>query len=161
MTNKTPETQAREPASEQHVVPRRNPFQELWNFQQLFDHLDCDFFTRPLGITRGEWFPRLDVRRQNGDVVIEVELPGMTREDVEIEVTGDGLVISGEKRQETETREDSYYRSERSFGRFTRRIALPHGTRPDKAEANFDAGILRIRMPVKQPPEKRTISVNT
>ena len=159
MTNQTSEKPAQPTPGEQQIVPRRNPFRDLWNFQQLFDHFDSDFFTRPLGVGRGEWFPRLDVRRQDSNVVVEVELPGMTAKDVQIEVTDEGLVVSGEKQQESETREDNYYRSERSFGRFTRRIALPHGTDADKAEAKFADGILRITIPVKETPEKRTIPV--
>ena len=161
MANDTREQAASQPAEEQHVVPRRNPFRDLWNFQELFDHFDTDFFTRPLGISRGEWFPRLDVRRENSDVVVEVELPGMTKDNVKIEVTGDGLAISGEKRQERETKEDNFYRSERSFGRFMRRVALPHGTETDKADAQFTDGVLRIKMPVKGVAASRTIPVQS
>lgn len=155
------QTEAQEPATavEQAVVPRRNPFRDLWNFQQIFDRFDNDFFTRPLGVSRGEWFPRLDVRRQNSDVLVEVELPGLSKDDVKIEVTSDGLTISGEKHQEAETKEDNYYRSERTFGRFMRRIALPHGTNADKAEARFVDGVLRITIPVVEAPAGRTIEV--
>jgi HSP20 family protein len=99
------------------------------------------------------------VRRKNGDILVEVELPGLTSDDIKIDVTEDGLVISGEKRQESETREDNYYRSERSFGRFMRRVALPHGADAEKADAKFADGILRITLPVKEAPEKRTIPV--
>ena len=141
-------------------MPRRNPFRDLWNFQQLFDHFESDFFTRPLGVARGEWFPRLDVQRKNSDVVVEIELPGLKKDDVQIEVTPEGLVISGEKRQESETKEDNYYRSERSFGRFMRRVALPHGTDTDEADAKFEDGVLRITMPVKEvETTKRTVPV--
>jgi HSP20 family protein len=154
----TPEGQQ---PQDQQLVPRRNPFRDLWNFQQIFDHLDSDFFTRPLGFNRGEWFPRVDVRRKENEVVVEAELPGITSKDVEIEVTDDGLVISGEKHQESETKEDNYYRSERTFGRFMRRVPLPHGTEADKAVAKFEDGVLRVTMPVKATPEKRTIPVHT
>ena len=160
-TESTEQTPAPEQTQqpEQAVGPRRNPFRELWNFQELFDRFDSDFFMRPLGISRGEWFPRLDVRRENGDVVVEAELPGIRKEDVKIEVSDDGLVISGEKRQETETRQDNYYRSERSFGRFTRRISLPHGADAEQADARFEDGVLRIRIPVHQAPAGTTIEV--
>ena len=159
MTNQNLEPATPQATGEQQIVPRRNPFRDLWNFQQLFDHFDSDFFTRPLGVSRGEWFPRLDVRRKNGDILVEVELPGLASEDVKIEVTDDGLVISGEKRQESETKEDNYYRSERSFGGFMRRVALPRAADAEKAEAKFSDGILRITLPVKEAPEKRTIPV--
>ena len=158
MTSETKQPVEAEPG-EQHVVPRRNPFRDFWNLQQLFDHFDDEFFTRPLGVSRGEWFPRLDVRRKDDKVVVEVELPGMSSKDVHIEVADDGLLISGEKQQESETKEDNYYRSERSFGRFMRRVALPHGTDAGKAEAKFEDGVLRVTMPTKAAPEKRTIPV--
>jgi HSP20 family protein len=163
MTNETKaQAPAGQPAQEQQVVVRRNPFRDLWNFQELFDHFDTDFFTRPLGVARGEWFPRIDVRRENSDVLVEVELPGIKKEDVKIEVTEDGLVISGEKRQESETKEDNYYRSERTFGRFMRRVALPHGAESDKADAQFTDGVLRIKIPVKEAPAAaRTIPVKS
>jgi HSP20 family protein len=154
-------SQGAQEGQEQHLVPLRNPFRDLWNFQQLFEHFDNEFFTRPLGVSRGEWFPRLDVRRKNGDILVEIELPGMTSKDVQIEVTEEGLSISGEKRQESETREENFYRSERSFGRFMRRIALPAGTDTDKAEARFEDGVLRITMPFKAAPQKRTIPVQS
>jgi HSP20 family protein len=161
MTSESKEPETPQESEEQHVVPRRNPFRDLWNFQQLFDRFDSDFFTRPLGVSRGEWFPRLDVRRLEGDVVVEVELPGMSKDDVKIEVTNDGLVISGEKKSESETKEDNFYRSERTFGRFMRRVALPHGTDAENADAKFENGILRITMPVKEAPAGRTIEVKS
>ena len=154
-----PTVPAEQAEAEQQAVQRRHPFRDFWNFQQFFDRFDNDFFNRPLGVARGELVPRLDVRRENNDIVVEVELPGLTKDDVKIEVTNDGLVISGEKRQKSETKEDNYYRSERSFGRFVRRVALPSGTDADSAEAKFEDGVLRVRIPVKETPTGRTIEV--
>ena len=103
--------------------------------------------------------PAVDVFEKEGKVQVRAELPGLTEKDIEIEVTPDGIRISGEKKEEREVKEENYYRAERSYGRFSRLIGLPAGADADKAEAHFKDGVLEINMPLKAGETKKKISV--
>ena len=82
-------------------------------------------------------------------LVVRADLPGLSPEDVRIEVTDDGLLIEGERRQEMEAEEEGgVYRSERVYGRFSRFLTLPDGVDADKAQARFDNGVLEISIPM-------------
>jgi HSP20 family protein len=83
--------------------------------------------------------------------VVRADLPGLKREDVNIEVRDDELILSGERRSEHEESEGGYYRSERSYGSFYRSIPLPEGVDADTAKARFDNGVLEITMQAPQP----------
>ncbi len=111
----------------------------------------------PFRPTGGQHFPALDVFEKDDHLHIKAELPGMTDKDVEISVTNDLLTISGEKKEEKETKEDNYYRSERTDGKFTRQVALPAGADTDQAKAKFQDGVLEIDIPIAviEPPETK------
>ena len=85
----------------------------------------------------------------------------MTEKDINIEVTEDGLTISGEKREEKEVKEENYYRSERSYGKFTRRIPLPRTADAEKATAKFKDGVLEIDMPLTGGGGPRKIEIKS
>jgi HSP20 family protein len=91
--------------------------------------------------------PRVDVVDEEGALQITAELPGMERQDLEILVENNALVLSGEKKLESESNEKGCYRTERAFGRFQRVIPLPDGIDFDQAAASFDKGVLTIRIP--------------
>jgi HSP20 family protein len=110
---------------------------------------------------RFQQVPAIDVFEKDGALHIRAELPGLTEKDVEIEVTEDGLTISGEKKEEKEVKEEKYYRSERSYGRFLRRISLPKTAEAEKAEAHFRDGVLEIDMPLTAAPGAKKIEVKT
>ena len=99
--------------------------------------------------------PAIDVFEKDGKLHVQAELPGMKPEDIEIEVTGEGLTISGEKKDEREVKEDNYYRAERSYGRFRREIVLPAGTDTGLVQASFKDGVLKVEVPLKTPEETR------
>jgi HSP20 family protein len=103
-------------------------------------------FSRRLGETT-TWAPRMDVFEKDGSIVLKAELPGLKKEDVQVEVVGDELVISGDSKAETEVKEEQYYRCERSFGSFYRRMKLPAGTTADQITATLTDGVLEVQMP--------------
>ena len=115
-------------------------------------------FASSLGLTRGsEWAgfsPAIDVRESKGNLEIHAELPGMSKDDVKVECTNDGIVIQGEKRREQESDEGGWHRSERSYGSFYRAIPLPDGANADQAKAEFKDGVLTIRVPVSEAQHK-------
>ena len=93
------------------------------------------------------WQPRVDMCETPEEIIVEVELPGVRREDVRIEVEGDFLHITGERRTTSESQGRNYYRLERSHGRFARQLRLPGTVVREEIRAEFDAGILIITLP--------------
>jgi HSP20 family protein len=107
------------------------------------------------------WFPRMDVFRRNGDLVVKTDLPGLKKEEVKVSVEEGELVLEGERKHETEVEEENYYRSERAYGSFRRRLPLPEGADPAKVTAKFSDGVLEIHvpLPVASKPEPRKITI--
>jgi len=98
----------------------------------------------------GNWQPRVDMCETPEEIIVEVELPGVRRENIRIEVKGDFLHITGEKHATTERQERNYHRVERSYGRFARQLRLPGTVVREGIRAEFDAGILIITLPKRQ-----------
>jgi HSP20 family protein len=109
----------------------------------------------------GQWAPRTDVYEKDGNLVVKAELPGVKKEDIEV-VLGDGdLVIHGERQAEQEVKEEHYYRMERSYGSFHRRIPLGFEVKPEQVEAKCSDGVLEISMPkpAETTPQAQKIKV--
>jgi HSP20 family protein len=96
------------------------------------------------------WSPQIETFQRADQLVVRADLPGLSKDDVNVEVTDDAIVISGERRHEFEDERDGIYRSERSYGSFYRTIPLPEGAIADNAKADFKDGVLEITMPA--PP---------
>lgn len=96
------------------------------------------------------WQPRVDMCETPEAFIVEVELPGVQREDVRIEVHDNTLYITGERRTNSERQERNYYRMERSYGRFERQLRLPGTVAREAIRADFDAGILIITLPKRE-----------
>lgn len=100
------------------------------------------------------WTPPIEVREQNGNLVVSAELPGMTKDDVKVEVSDGSLVIQGERRREQEEERGGIWRSERAYGAFYREIPLPEGTKADQVKAQFNNGVLEVTVPIPQEQRK-------
>jgi HSP20 family protein len=100
------------------------------------------------------WRPSLDVFERDNQIVVKAELPGVKKEDIELEVDRGSLVIRGQRHAEHQVRQDQYYRTERSYGSFYRRLPLPEGVNADNIKANYNDGILEVRIP--KPSEEQT-----
>jgi len=106
------------------------------------------------------WAPAIEVFEKEDKFVVKAELPGMKEEDIDISVVGDTLTIKGERKAESEVKEEDYYCCERSFGSFSRSVAVPPNVDAKKIDASFEDGVLEIGLP-KAPevkPKKVTIS---
>ena len=105
----------------------------------------------------GLWNPRTDVRERDGKLYIAVDLPGVKKDEVSVEITPEAVTIQGERRQEWTSDERGYYRRERSYGNFHRSIALPEGADLDTAAAIFRDGVLQIevQLPQRQAQARR------
>jgi HSP20 family protein len=107
------------------------------------------------------WAPTIEVFERNEKFVVRVDLPGLKKEDVKIQVTHDELTIEGERKFEKEEKEEGFYRSERTYGTFCRRIPIPEHVKAEDAIAAFKNGVLEIEMPAIPIPEakKRTVDI--
>ena len=147
-----------------------SPFAFMRRFSEEMDRLFEDFgFGRGLlapGLERGLdqletlrtgiWAPQVEVLERNDELIIRADLPGMSKDDIQIDLDDNSLVIRGERQNEHEEDEEGYYRSERSYGSFYRRIPLPAGVNSETANAEFRNGVLEITMPApKRTSEKR------
>jgi len=106
-------------------------------------------------------YPDVDIFESNSDVVLKAELPGIRKEDLEVDVTDDTITISGEKKAEEKVERKDFYRHERSFGSFTRTFALPAGVESAKAKAAFKEGVLEVKVPKKEEAKKKKIPITT
>ncbi|MFO7773281.1 MAG: Hsp20/alpha crystallin family protein [Dehalococcoidia bacterium] len=149
--------------------PRRGmipwgPFRELEEMERRFD----DIFGRqlPPAVWRRiptmemVWAPGIDVFEKEDKFVVKAELPGIKEEDIDISVVGDTLTIRGERKAESEVKEDDYYCCELSYESFSRSISVPSNVDAQKIETNYEDGVLEVSLP-KTPevkPKKITVS---
>jgi HSP20 family protein len=145
--------------AEEHPQPLQ-PFSEVQNeVRRLFQELIHQPWEARSPSAATGWQPCCDMAETEAAIVVEVELPGVERKDVRIEVEGDVLCISGERQATAEHRERQYYRMERSYGRFERQLPLPASVDREAIRAQFQEGILTITLPKKRtasevPPQR-------
>ena len=108
------------------------------------------------GVDLGEmrWTPDIEAFERKGEFVVHADLPGMTKDNVKVEIAEGVLTIQGERKEEKEQKDKGYYTCERSYGAFYRTIPLPDGVKADDAKATFKDGVLEIAMPAAKVPEK-------
>jgi HSP20 family protein len=161
MAEKTSEVATRQPQSVARREQHRSPFDMFADeIERLFD--DFGFgrgvLTRPWSSRAHRqgalemWTPQIELSQQNNELVVRADLPGLKKEDINIDITDESITISGERHQEHESDSGGVYRSERSYGSFYRAIPLPHGAISDQAKATFKDGVVEIRVPA--PPEQ-------
>jgi HSP20 family protein len=108
-----------------------------------------------------DWIPPVELCQEGKNLVARLDLPGLSEKDVHVEVSEDGLSVTGERRQESSTEERGARRSEISYGRFYRLIPLPEGAETDNAKATFRNGVLEVTIPVTaQQPMRKSIPVS-
>jgi len=101
----------------------------------------------------------VDLYEEKDEIVAKVELPGMEKDDIEVNIIDHRLTVKGEKKKEKEIKEENFYRSERSYGSFIRALDLPKEVQAEKAQASFKAGVLEIRLPKTEEAKKKEIKV--
>jgi HSP20 family protein len=127
----------------------------------LLDELrsELDRFWEFPRFTRGDgekltWWPKMDVFRKEGQLVVRADLPGMKKEDVEVAIEEGDLILRGERKEETEIEEGDVYRWERQYGSFFRRLPLTFEVEPEAVQASFKDGVLEVTVPLPKE-EKR------
>jgi HSP20 family protein len=122
----------------------------------MFEGFLHGFDLRPFEARSGVFSPSVDVVENEKDIRISAELPGMEEKDIEVSLGKDSLTIRGEKKEEKEDKGKGYYRMERSYGSFSRVIALPSEIDQDKVKATFKKGVLTVTLPKTEKAIKDT-----
>ena len=132
------------------------------SLERAFD--DCPSLSFPSfgGLTNDEsvaWYPKIDVFERDNRLVTRIDLPGMKKEDVSVEVTDGHLALSGERTREAEENKDNVYRKEREYGSFHRIVPLPERGQERDVKATFADGALEVRVPLPAQPEAKVRKV--
>jgi HSP20 family protein len=127
------------------------------------DRLFNEMWSRPAGMMPRSLFgemgamtagaPRVDVYETEAEYVVKADVPGVTKDDLDVTVHEDVLMLKGETKHDEEINEEGYVRRERRYGRFERSIPLPGGVKPDDVKASFKDGVLEVRLPKTEPSE--------
>jgi len=107
----------------------------------------------------GLWAPIVDIEEDSDSIVVKAEIPGMKKEDIKVSVQSNILTITGERIHESETKNKTFHRVERSYGKFSRLITLPTDVDSDKVKANYKDGILSITLPKPEEVKPKHIEV--
>ncbi|WP_376792277.1 Hsp20/alpha crystallin family protein [Thermoflexus sp.] len=141
-------------------IRRWDPFQEVFSLRRAIDRILDEAFSRPSLLFAGplEW-PAVDIYETKDEVVVKAAVPGVRPEDLEVTVSGNTVSIRGEFREEQEAREGSWIRQERRAGSFARSFVLPVEVVADRAVAEYEHGVLTLRLPKAEAVKARTIKV--
>ncbi|HET9736654.1 MAG TPA: Hsp20/alpha crystallin family protein [Solirubrobacteraceae bacterium] len=144
------------------TIVRWEPFRELGTLQTEMNRLFNSVFDGPgqgNGGALRRWMPAMDLVETDDHFVLRADLPGMGEDDVKIEIEDTTLTVSGERKAEHESGGEGYYRVERAFGTFARTLTLPQGVDPEAVTANFDRGVLEVRVPKPEARKPRRIEI--
>ena len=140
------------------------PFAFMKRFSEEMDNLFEDFglgrgwlapITGAADLAPGLWSPPVEMFERDNELVLRADLPGLTKDDVQVELSENGITIEGERKNAQEEKGEGYYRSERSYGKLYRRVHVPEGVNPEDAKATFRDGVLEVTMPAPKRAERK------
>jgi HSP20 family protein len=143
-------------------IVRYDPFRDLRGLQDEVNRLFSTNLSRVFGdeeIARGAWSPSVDIYENKDQIVLEAELPGMSREDFDLSIENNVITLRGERRFEKKDESDNYHRVERSYGAFTRSFTLPQTVQAEQAVAEYRNGVLRVTLPKREEVKARRIEI--
>jgi HSP20 family protein len=143
---------------------RWEPVAELTTIQNEMNRLFNTLFDQPGQAPRGNgvprrWVPAMDLVETDDHYVLRADLPGLSEDDVNIELESNVLTVSGERKIEHEQHVEGYYRVERAFGAFSRSLTLPEGVDAEAIQASFDRGVLEVRIPKPEERKPRKVAI--
>jgi HSP20 family protein len=145
------------------AIVRWDPFREMSDMQDRMGRLLGEFYGRRGAddvMRRGAWIPPVDIYEDGKkELIIKAELPDMQRDDIQLTVDNNTLTISGEKKMDSELKDENCHRVERAYGTFTRSFSLPPTVDAGKVSADYKAGVLSIRLPLREEAKPRQIQV--
>jgi HSP20 family protein len=144
------------------AIVRWEPLRELTTLQNEMNRLFGTAFDAPAqsnGGTMRRWMPAMDLAESEDSFVLRADLPGLSEEDVNIELEERVLTVSGERKAEHTESKEGYHRLERAFGAFSRSLTLPEGVDAEAVTASFHNGVLEVRIPKPEERKPRKISI--
>ena len=136
------------------TITRWEPFAELADMRQRFDRLLGE-----LGDGEREWMPAIDMIRDNGDLVVRAEVPGIKPEEIEVKAEQGTLTISGKHEEAEEEKGKHFVRRERRYGAFSRTMTLPDGVDPKKIKASTHDGVLEVTIPLPKEKAQEPVTI--
>jgi HSP20 family protein len=135
------------------------PFRDMLNFRADMDRFYKSFFGGAPEDQEGFWAPVVDIEEDKDNFIVKAEIPGVKKEDIKVTVRDNILAISGERSSEREEKDKTFHRIERSYGKFSRTIALPATVDADKIKASYTDGILQIILPKPESAKPKQIDI--
>lgn len=145
---------------------RWEPLREMDMLRRQMDHLFDDLNTVSRGSsnlpgkTQTTWVPAIEIKQSDSDVVLRAEVPGVAAKDLDVQVTRDAVLISGEHRHEKQTEEKGHFRSEFRYGKFQRAVPLPAQIQNDQVGAEFKDGILTLTLPKVEAERRKVVRIS-
>ena len=144
-------------------IVRFDPFREMTALQDRVNRIFADAYTRGSDddvMTRGAWIPPVDIyQTDRHELVLKAELPDLNRDDIALKVENSTLTISGQKKMDSEVKEQQYHRIERTFGTFSRSFTLPPTVDTNAIGAEYKNGVLTVRLPLREEAKPKQIQV--
>jgi HSP20 family protein len=143
-------------------IVRLDPFREMAALQDRVNRIFADAYRRDNDdlMTRGAWVPPVDIYDSgNHELVIKAELPDVNREDITLRVENNTLTISGQKKMDSELKDEQYHRVERAYGNFSRSFTLPQTVDTSAIGAEYKNGVLIVRLPLREEAKPKQIQV--
>jgi HSP20 family protein len=143
------------------VLTRWDPFREFSTLQDRMNRLFRDSFgDREEALTTSSFAPAVDVYEDEHNITLKIEVPGIDEKDIDVRIENNTLTVHGERKFEKEEKEENYRRVERQYGSFTRSFTLPNTVDTDSVTANYDKGVLKIKLAKKAEAKPKQIKVS-
>ena len=144
------------------VLTRWEPFREFTTLQDRMNRLFRDSFGegREEALTTSTFAPAVDVYEDEHNITLKIEVPGIEEKDIDVRIENHTLTVHGEREFEKEEKEENYRRVERQYGSFTRSFTLPNTVDTEKVSANYDKGVLKIKLAKKAEAKPKQIKVS-
>lgn len=146
------------------ALARWNPAQDLMRMREEMNRVFGQFFREGEGEEgtwlTGAWTPPVDIHETEEALILKAELPGFSKDDVHVELHNNRLTLRGERKHETEVKEEQYHRRERAYGSFQRSFQLPTTIDQEKVMASFKDGILELRLPKSEKAKPKRIAIS-
>jgi len=141
-----------------------DPFAEMEALQRQMNQLfDVSLARSPWGDTTllgGQWAPAVDVYDSPDNILIKADLPGLSKDEIEVTIQDQNLILKGEKKQDAQIKQERYFKTERFYGSFCRTIPLPSDIDADKVEAAYQDGVLALTLPKKDEAKPKQIRID-
>jgi len=144
------------------AIIRWRPLSEIDTFRREMNRMFDSFFRSELEGSEeiSTWYPAMDVKETKDDFVVTAEVPGMSKDDIKINISENTLTIKGEKKEEKKEEDHNYHRVERRYGTFQRSFTLPTQVESDKVKAAYKDGVLTITLPKKEEVKPKEIPIS-